>query len=86
MLIRRTAVAAALVAVPLAFAAPAQATCSDGYFGASPDKSICGVPNIQTSVGNAKNNLRENFKVGNAVGNLQHALTHGVGENDKNAP
>ena len=84
MLIRRTAVAAALVAVPLALAAPAQATCS--YFGPNPDKNVCGMPNIQQSVGNAKGQLRENFNVGKAVGNLQHALTHGVGEKDKNAP
>jgi hypothetical protein len=83
MFIRRTVVAAALVAVPLALAAPAQATCS--YFGSDGsqhDRTFCGVPNIQQSVGNAKDRLRENFNVGTAVGNLQHAVTNGVGSDD----
>ena len=89
MFVRRTVIAAALIAVPLAFAASAQAapaTCSGGYFAPDQNKSICGAPNISKSIGNAMTNLHENFNPHTAAGNLEHAITHGVGEQDKNAP
>ena len=98
MFIRRTVIAAALVAVPLAFAASAQATpCS--YFGDDPngpDNSICGMPNLPGTFENVQTNLRKNFNPEVAAGNLQdnfnpgtadleHDITHGVGS-DKNSP
>ena len=90
MFIRRTVIAAALIAVPIALAAPAQAapaTCSGGYgyFGPGEkdrDKSICGVPNISESMGNAMTNLHENFNPRTAADNFKHNLTHGVGTDD----
>lgn len=98
MFIRRTVIAAALIAVPIAFAAPAQATCS--YFGNNEsdpgNQGICqgGIDpsqsirdagkNLQTnfSPGQAAGNLQDNFNPGNAAGNLEHNLTHGVGTDD----
>jgi hypothetical protein len=90
MFVRRTVIAAALVAVPLAFAAPAlaQATpCSGGYgyFGPGEtdrDKSICGMPNMDTSIQNITDNLKKNFSPGDAADNFKHNLTHGVGKAD----
>ena len=85
MVIRRTVIAAVLIAVPLSFVAPAQATCSDGYFGQGEkerDKSICGVPNIDTSIQHVTDNLEKNFSPGDAARNLEHNLTHGVGQDD----
>ena len=98
MFIRRTVIAASLIAVPLAFAASAQATpCS--YFGDNPSdpgsQGICGAPdlagtfgNVQTNLqknfspGHAAGNLQDNFNPGKAAGNLEHNLTHGVGTVD----
>jgi hypothetical protein len=99
MFIRRTVIAAALVAVPLAFAAPALAEAAPcSYFGAG-ESGICGVPDLAGTFGQVRTNLttnfnlgtaagtlRDNFKPGTAAGNLEHAITHGVGEQDKNAP
>ncbi len=94
MFIRRTVIAASLIAVPLAFAAPALATpCS--YFGDKPNSGICGAPDLAGTIGNVQTNLQNNFSPDVAVGNLQdnfnpgkltghleHNLTHGVGEAD----
>jgi hypothetical protein len=97
MFIRRTVIAAALIAVPLSFAASAQATpCS--YFGddpKGPDNSICGVPDLAGTFGNVQTNLQknfspdvaaghlqDNFNPGNAAEHLKQALTHGVGTDD----
>ena len=93
MFIRRTVIAAALIAVPIAFAASAQAApCS--YFGDDPngpDNSICGMPDLVGTFGNvqtnlksfspdvAAGNLQRNFDPGTAAGHLVHNLTHGVG-------
>jgi hypothetical protein len=88
MFIRRTVIAAALIAVPIALAAPAQATCS--YFGDKESdpgsQGICGAPDITNSIQKAGENLRTNFDVAEASKNLEHNLTHGVGEQDQNAP
>jgi hypothetical protein len=97
MFIRRTVIAAALIAVPLSFAAPAQATC--GYFGADESKpesqGICGVPDLEGTFGQVRTNLTTNFKPGTAAGhlrdnfnpgtageNFKHNLTNGVGSED----
>jgi hypothetical protein len=81
MFVRRTVIAAALVAVPLAFAASAQAApCS--YFGDDPngpDNSVCGAPNINESMQHAKENLQTNFSVDNAIKNLQKNLSGNFG-------
>ena len=98
MFVRRTVIAAALVAVPIAFAASAQAApCS--YFGADESKpdsqGICGVPDLAGTFGQVRTNLAKNFSPqeaagnlrrnldpGTAAGNLEHAITHGVGTDD----
>ena len=84
MFIRRTVIAAALIAAPIAFAASAQAApCS--YFGndpSGPDKSICGVPDLNDSIQHAKENLEANFSVDKAAENFKHNLTNGVGSED----
>ena len=83
MFIRRTVIAASLIAVPIAFAASAQATpCS--YFGDNASdpgsQGICqGGIDPSQSIQNAGKNLRTNFSPGQAAGNLEHNLTHGVG-------
>ena len=119
MFIQRTVIAAALVAVPLAFAAPALAdsgtdtSCS--YFGTDESEpgsqGMCGMPDLAGTFGQLRTNLATNFSpdvVGKlqknldpgaaagqlqknldpatAAGNLKHAITHGVGEKDQNAP
>ena len=66
MFIRRTVIAAALVAVPLAFAAPALADAAPcSYFGAgesnSASQSICGVPDLAGTFGQVRTNLMTNF-------------------------
>jgi hypothetical protein len=80
-----------MIAVPIAFAAPAlaetPATCSGGYgyFGPGEkdrDKSVCGAPNISKSIGNAMANLQKNFSPSDAANNFKHNLTHGVGQAD----
>lgn len=59
-------------------AAPAQAApCA--WFSSNPDKSICGVPNVSTSISNAQKNLQNNLNLGAGLNNLGYALTHGVG-------
>ena len=97
MFVRRTVIAAALVAVPIAFAASAQAApCS--YFGdeSKPEsQGICGVPDLAGTFGQVRTNLANNFSPqeaagnlrgnldpGTAAGNLEHAITHGVGTDD----
>ncbi len=63
------------------------------------DGGICGIPDLATtaaqsianlhdnlSVGNAASALAGNLDAGSAAANLQHALTHGVGTQDQNAP
>jgi hypothetical protein len=83
MFVRRTVIAAALVAVPLAFAAPAlaQATpCS--YFGAgesnSESQGICGVPDLAGTFGQVRTNLTTNFSPQVAAGHLQGNLNPGT--------
>ena len=83
MFVRRTVIAAALLAVPLAFAASAQAdaaTCS--YFGAdesNPDsQGICGVPDLAGTFGQVRTNLANNFSPKVAAGNLQGNLDPGT--------
>ena len=98
MFIRRTVIAASLIAVPIAFAAPALASpCS--YFGDNPSdpgsQGICGAPDLTETFGSVQTNLRDNFNPGNAAGhlrdnfnpgtaagNLGHNLTLGVGEHE----
>ena len=85
MFIRRTVIAASLIAVPIAFAAPAQATCS--YFGDTASdpgsQGICqGGIDPSQGIQNAGKNLQTNFSPGQAAGNLEHNLTHGVGTDD----
>ena len=97
MFVRRTVIAAALVAIPIAFAASAQAApCS--YFGdeSKPEsQGICGVPDLAGTFGQVRTNLANNFSPqvtagnlrgnldpGTAAGNLEHAITHGVGTDD----
>jgi hypothetical protein len=88
MFIRHTAIAAALIAFPIAFAASAQAAPCGGYFGTDstnpPSNSICGTPNVKESIGNAKTNLRKNLGLDHAgradkVANLQKNLSGHVG-------
>ena len=83
MFVRRTVIAAALVAVPIAFAASAQATpatCS--YFGADESKAesqgICGVPDLAGTFGQVRTNLENNFSPKVAAGNLQGNLDPGT--------
>ena len=69
MFIRRTVIAAALVAVPLAFAAPALAEAAPcSYFGAGESNSgsqgICGVPDLAGTFGQVRTNLTTNFNLG----------------------
>lgn len=80
----KSAIAAAVLAGGLAVAgaAPASAACS--YFGANESapasQGICkGGISISQSMQNASTNLKNNLNVKTALGNLQHALTHGVG-------
>ena len=62
-------IAGAAVAAGLGFAAPAQAgPCS--YFNGV-DKSICGVPNVNQSIQNARKNLQDNFSPQKALDNLR---------------
>lgn len=82
----KSLVVAALLAAGLAVGAAPSATAAPcSYFGPSEgstsSKGICGTPNLPQSAGNAASNLRKNLTLtGNLnVGNLQHALTHGVG-------
>ena len=82
MFIRRTVIAASLVAVPIAFAASAQAapaTCS--YFGADESKSesqgMCGVPDLAGTFGQVRTNLANNFSPGKAAGHLQDNFNPG---------
>jgi hypothetical protein len=71
-------IAGTVVAAGLGFAAPAQATCS--YFGQDDsqyDRTPCGVPDLATSVENARTNLRNNMnalKPKNAMDQLQKNL------------
>jgi hypothetical protein len=97
MFIRRTVIAASLIAVPIAFAAPAFADtptpCS--YFGDETRSGICGAPDLAGTFGNVQTNLhnnfspdvaaghlQDNFNPGTAAGNLEHNVTHGVGTDD----
>jgi hypothetical protein len=72
-------IAGAAVAAGIGMAAPAQAGPCSYFNGGTPDKSICGVPNINDSIANARKNLQNNFNPQTALNNLQHAITHGVG-------
>ena len=83
MFVRRTVIAAALVAVPIAFAASAQATpatCS--YFGADESKpdsqGICGVPDLAGTFGQVRTNLANNFSPQVTAGNLRGNLDPGT--------
>ena len=97
MFIRRTVIAASLIAVPIAFAAPALADtptpCS--YFGDETHDGVCGAPDLSGTFGNVQTNLhnnfspnevaghlQDNFNPGTAAGQLEHNLTHGVGTDD----
>jgi hypothetical protein len=84
-------------AISLGAATAQAAPCS--YFGSDPDNGICGAPSIAGSILNAGQNMKNNFSASqaaanaknnfspsNAASNLQHALTHGVGSEDQNAP
>jgi len=87
MFIRRTLIAASLIAVPIAFAASAQATPACSYFGDNASdpgsQGICqGGIDPSQSIQNAGKNLQTNFSPGQAAGNLEHNLTHGVGTDD----
>jgi hypothetical protein len=72
-----TGIAGAAVAATLGFAAPAQAACS--YFGddAASHREICGVPDLATTVGNARTNLQNNFSPERALENLKDNLDPG---------
>ncbi|MDT5186023.1 MAG: hypothetical protein QOJ20_1915 [Mycobacterium sp.] len=77
-------IAGAAVAAGLGLAAPAQATpCS--YFGSGQyDKSICGVPDLPTTVGDARTNLRDNLSLQQGLENLQKNVDPGTaGDNLK---
>ena len=82
MFIRRTVIAASLIAVPIAFAASAQATPACSYFG---DKEsdrgshgICqGGIDPSQSIQNAGTNLQTNFSPGQAAGNLEDNFNPG---------
>jgi hypothetical protein len=83
MFIRRTVIAAALVAVPLAFAAPALAEAAPcSYFGAgesnSESQGICGVPDLAGTFGQVRTNLTTNFNLGTAAGNLRDNFNPGT--------
>ena len=91
MFIRRTVIAASLIAVPIAFAAPALADtptpCS--YFGDETHDGICGAPDRARKRADepaqlqpTSEHLQDNFSPGTAAGNLEHNLTHGVGTDD----
>jgi len=76
-------IAGAVVAAGLGFAAPTQAApCS--YFGTDGsqyDRTPCGVPDLATSVENARTNLRNNLnalKPQNAMGQLRKNLGLGT--------
>jgi hypothetical protein len=72
-------IAGAAVAAGLGFAAPAQAApCS--YFGSGSqyDKSICGVPDLPTTVADARTNLRDNLSLQKGLENLQRNLDPGA--------
>lgn len=68
-----TALAVAGAALAVATAAPSPAACSlfpsDGG-----TKSICGTPNLQDTLTNARKNLRDNFNPQTAVDNLKKNL------------
>jgi hypothetical protein len=71
----------------LGLAVPAQAAPSCTFNNQS-DKSsgshgtICGAPNLKQSINNSVANLKKNLSVGDALKNLQHNLTNGVGSED----
>ena len=83
MFIRRTVVAAALIAFPIALAASAQATpCS--YFGDKESdpgsQGICqGGIDPSQSIRDAGKNLQTNFSVDNAIKNLQKNVSGNFG-------
>ena len=83
MFIRRTVIAASLIAVPIAFAASAQATpCS--YFGDNASdpgsQGICqGAIDPSQSIQKAGENLQTNFSVDNAIKNLQKNVSGNFG-------
>ena len=80
MFVRRTVIAAALVAVPIAFAASAQAApCS--YFGDESNpksQGICGVPDLAGTFGQVRTNLANNFSPQVTAGNLRGNLDPGT--------
>ena len=83
MFVRHTVIAAALVAVPIAFAASAQAapaTCSHFGTDESNPKSqgICGVPDLAGTFGQVRTNLANNFSPQEAAGNLRGNLDPGT--------
>jgi hypothetical protein len=82
MFIRRTLIAASLIAVPIAFAASAQATPACSYFGDKESdrgsQGICqGGIDPSESIRKAGENLRTNLSPGQAAGNLQDNFNRG---------
>ena len=70
---KRIIITALLTAgVALGASAPAQAQCS--WFGSDADNSICGVPNLGTSLQNGLGNLKTNLSPSNAISNLKKNL------------
>jgi hypothetical protein len=84
MFLRRTVIAASLIAVPIAFAASAQATPACSYFGDTKSdpgsQGICqGGVDPSQSIQKAGENLQKNFSVDNAITNLQKNLSGNFG-------
>jgi hypothetical protein len=72
-------IAGAAVAAGLGFAAPAQAAPPCSYFGSGQhEKTFCGVPDLPTTVGNARTNLRNNLSLQQGLENLQKNLDPGT--------
>jgi len=72
-------IAGAVVATGLGLAAPTQAApCS--YFGPNArfDRTICGAPDLATTVGNARTNLHDNLSLQTGLENLKTNLDPGT--------
>ena len=75
------------VGLGLGLAVPAQAAPSCTFNnpadkGSGSHGTICGAPDLKQSINDSVANLKKNLSVGDAMKNLQHNLTHGVGSDD----
>jgi hypothetical protein len=80
----KSVIVAALVAgaAGLGAAIPAQGApptpCSYNDPSGNRDRSVCGTPNLQQSINNSLENLRDNFDSGTAADNLKKNLDSGT--------